>query len=58
MTNNLYTDLPDRLPEELFITLLEAENVRIKRIVSRGHPLVTSARKELRNGKVNDSGLS
>ena len=37
MTNNLYTDLPDRLPEELFITLLEAENVRIKRIVSRGH---------------------
>ncbi len=37
MTNNLYTDLPDRLPEELFITLLEAENVRIKRIVSRAH---------------------
>ena len=36
-TSNLFADLPDRLPTELFTTLLEATNVRIERIVSHGH---------------------
>lgn len=37
MTANLFTDLPPHLPDELFTTLLEATDVRIERIVSRGH---------------------
>ncbi|MEQ1825058.1 MAG: cupin domain-containing protein [Pirellula sp.] len=34
---NLFSDLPSRLPDELFVTLLESNNVRIERIVSHGH---------------------
>ena len=34
---NLFADLPQQLPDELFTTLLEAANVRIERIVSHGH---------------------
>lgn len=34
---NLFTDLPSSLPDELFTTLLEANNLRIERIVSDGH---------------------
>ena len=37
MPPNLFTDLPAHLPEELFTTLLQAPEVRIERIVSRGH---------------------
>ena len=37
MTSNLFTDLPSNLPDELFTTLLEADNLRIERIVSHGH---------------------
>ncbi len=37
MTSNLFTDLPTNLPNELFSTLLEADNLRIERIVSHGH---------------------
>jgi len=37
MTNNLFHDLPEHLPEELFTALLEAADVRIERIVSHGH---------------------
>ena len=37
MTSNLLTDLPSNLPDELFTTLLDAENLRIERIVSHGH---------------------
>ena len=37
MTTNLFTDLPSNLPDELFTTLLEANNLRIERIVSHGH---------------------
>ena len=35
--NNLFTDLPQHLPDELITTLLDAANVRIERIVSHGH---------------------
>lgn len=34
MTNNLFSDLPASLPDELLTTLLEADNARIERIVS------------------------
>jgi len=34
---NFFHDLPEHLPEELFQTLLATDQVRIERIVSRGH---------------------
>ena len=37
MTPNLLTDLPAQLPEELFTALLQPPEIRIDRIVSRGH---------------------
>jgi cupin 2 domain-containing protein len=36
-SSNLFTDLPEQMPDELFTTLLEADHVRIERIVSYGH---------------------
>ena len=35
--DNLFSDIPQHLPDELFTTLLDASNVRIERIVSHGH---------------------
>ena len=35
--SNLLAELPAELPEELLQTLLESGNLRIERIVSRGH---------------------
>ncbi|HMC64237.1 MAG TPA: cupin domain-containing protein [Gemmataceae bacterium] len=39
MTNpsNLFADLPQRLPDELFQTVLDAASLRIERIISHGH---------------------
>ena len=34
---NLFAEIPDDLPEELFQTLLRAPGLRIERIVSLGH---------------------
>jgi cupin 2 domain-containing protein len=34
---NLFAEIPDDLPEELFQTLLRAPGLRIERIVSMGH---------------------
>ena len=34
---NLLADIPEQIPEELFTTLLRQKNVKIERIVSRGH---------------------
>ena len=34
---SLLDDLPADLPEELFTTILQANNLRIERIVSQGH---------------------
>ncbi|MDZ7620230.1 MAG: cupin domain-containing protein [Patescibacteria group bacterium] len=34
---NAYCDIPGDLPEELMQTVLQADSVRIERIVSRGH---------------------
>ena len=35
--NNLFTAIPQDLPNELFETLASSNNVKIERIVSRGH---------------------
>ncbi len=37
MPSNLFADIPDSLPEELFRDILNRGAVRIERIVSRGH---------------------
>ncbi len=34
---NLYSDIPDELPDELFTDLLRGRGFRVERIVSRGH---------------------
>ena len=36
MTTNIFKDIPENLPEELFTQLLESKNVQIERIVSEG----------------------
>ena len=36
-SNNVFQNLPKSLPQELVLTLLHAENLRIERIVSDGH---------------------
>lgn len=35
--NNLFRDIPGRLPEEYFETLAASKHVEVERIVSRGH---------------------
>ena len=35
--SNLFAGIPAHLPDELYITLLDAAKVRIERIVSHGH---------------------
>ncbi|MGD9367894.1 MAG: phosphoribosylaminoimidazole carboxylase [Desulfobacteraceae bacterium] len=37
MISNLFTDIPETLPDEFFEEILTHSNVRIERIVSRGH---------------------
>ena len=37
MTSNLFTDLPENIPDELLKTLFESAHVRIERIVSHAH---------------------
>lgn len=34
---NLLSNLPDQLPEEVFETLVQTPQIRIERILSRGH---------------------
>lgn len=34
---NLFSDIPDDLPDELLEVLLDADSVRMERIVSQGH---------------------
>lgn len=36
-SRNLYHDIPDKLPAEIFTTLVSSTGVRIERIVSHGH---------------------
>jgi cupin 2 domain-containing protein len=37
MKRNLFGEIPQELPEELFAVLAENENVKVERIVSDGH---------------------
>jgi len=37
MERNIYSDIPNELPEELIEVISESQGVRIERIVSRGH---------------------
>ncbi|MGA3116107.1 MAG: cupin domain-containing protein [Syntrophobacteraceae bacterium] len=34
---NIYSDVPDRVPEEIFETLAESGKVRVERIISDAH---------------------
>lgn len=34
---NIFTDIPQNLPDEIFETIVKTPNVKIERIVSRGH---------------------
>jgi len=34
---NIFTDIPQQIPEELFQTLLSTGQVKIERIISKGH---------------------
>ena len=36
-TENLLENIPAGIPQELFTTILQADSVRIERIVSHGH---------------------
>lgn len=36
-TGNIFSDIPDNLPDELFEVMLDAENLKVERIVSKGH---------------------
>ncbi|MGZ8904078.1 MAG: cupin domain-containing protein [Methylobacter sp.] len=35
--NNIFTAIPEQLPEELFECIVKRDNVHIERIVSKGH---------------------
>lgn len=37
MSENIFSNLPQRMPDEVVSTLLDAERMRIERIVSHGH---------------------
>jgi len=37
MVSNLYADIPEALPDELVQAIFKRPNIRIERIVSRGH---------------------
>jgi cupin 2 domain-containing protein len=34
---NIFENIPDHIPEELFQKILQTENLKVERIVSRGH---------------------
>ncbi|MBU1085993.1 MAG: cupin domain-containing protein [Candidatus Omnitrophica bacterium] len=34
---NLFSQIPDRIPEEIFNTLFETDGLKIERIISNGH---------------------
>ena len=37
MTGNIFAEIPDVIPEEIFETILNAKAFRLERIVSEGH---------------------
>ncbi|MGF1684008.1 cupin domain-containing protein [Photobacterium minamisatsumaniensis] len=39
--NNIFSNIPSQLPEEIFEDIVSTENVRIEKIVSKGHTTPT-----------------
>ncbi|HHB79994.1 MAG TPA: cupin domain-containing protein [Saprospiraceae bacterium] len=39
--NNIYQKIPSEIPDEIFDTLLQTDQIRIERIVSKGHTTPT-----------------
>lgn len=37
MIKNVFAEIPEKLPEELFETIISSPGIRIERILSRGH---------------------
>ena len=37
ITSNIYSNIPDALPNELFENIIRNESFRLERIISRGH---------------------
>ena len=37
VSNNIFAEIPEQLPEELFECILKQDNILIERIVSNGH---------------------
>jgi cupin 2 domain-containing protein len=37
MKKNIFANIPSNIPEEIFETLIETDDARIERIVSKGH---------------------
>jgi cupin 2 domain-containing protein len=37
LPNNIFAEIPEKLPEELFESILKQDNIVIERIVSKGH---------------------
>ena len=35
--NNIFSDVPNEIPEEIFQTLIENKHIKIERIISAGH---------------------
>jgi len=35
--NNIHSGIPNNIPEELFETLINSKNIKIERIISKGH---------------------
>ena len=36
-TNNLFKNIPENLPDEVFETIIKTEDIQIERIISNGH---------------------
>ena len=41
VSTNIFADIPEQLPEELFESIIKQDNVLIERIVSNGHVTAT-----------------
>jgi cupin 2 domain-containing protein len=37
MSDNIFSDIPDNIPEEIFETIISSETISIERIISKGH---------------------
>lgn len=37
MSNNIFSDIPDNIPEEIIETIVSSEKMSIERIISKGH---------------------